>query len=195
MAAEARKLGLQYSEKDTFGMLEEPFLLFRRTRRSYGDVDNVLFGTWHGFEVRVFDYEYMIRENNWRRLSGAVIAIPAAGRHSRSAPRPWSPPREINWPFPGSIRIGDVQPRVRRAVRRPGVRERIDRRQDDGVAARPRAPRASRSPGAGSSGIEFRSSRGRSTPCSRCSSPSSTGSLAPCARFTPRRSRPGRRVR
>ena len=76
MEAEARKLGLRYSEKDAFEMLEEPFLLFRRTRRSYGDVDNVLFGTWHGFEVRVFDYEYMISENNWRRLSGAAIAIP-----------------------------------------------------------------------------------------------------------------------
>ncbi len=76
MQAEARRLGLRYSEKDTFGLLDEHFLLFRRTRRSYGEVDNVLFGTWHGFEVRVFDYEYMISENNWRKLSAAVIAIP-----------------------------------------------------------------------------------------------------------------------
>jgi hypothetical protein len=75
MQAEARRLGLQYAEKDAFGLLDEPFLLFRRTRSSYGEVDNVLFGTWHGFEVKVFDYEYMISENNWRRLSGAVIAI------------------------------------------------------------------------------------------------------------------------
>lgn len=76
MEAEARKLGLRYSEKDSFGLLDEPFLLFRRTRSAYGEVGNVLFGSWHGFEVKVFDYEYMISENNWRRLSGAVIAIP-----------------------------------------------------------------------------------------------------------------------
>ncbi len=74
MTAEARKLGLRYSGKDTFGIVDESFLLFRRTRSSYGEVDNVLFGTWHGYEVRVFDYEYMISENNWRRLTGAVIA-------------------------------------------------------------------------------------------------------------------------
>lgn len=74
MTAEARKLGLRYSEKDKFGLLDESFLLFRRTRSSYGEVDNVLFGTWHGYEVRVFDYEYMISENNWRRLTGAVIS-------------------------------------------------------------------------------------------------------------------------
>jgi hypothetical protein len=76
MEAEARRLGLRYSDKDTFGLLDEPFLLFRRTRSSYGEIENVLFGTWHGFDVRVFDYEYMINEDNWRRLSGAVIAIP-----------------------------------------------------------------------------------------------------------------------
>jgi hypothetical protein len=74
MEAEARKLGLRYSEKDSFGLLNEPFLLFRRTRSSYGEVDNVLSGTWHGYEVRVFDYEYMISKNNWRRLSAAMIA-------------------------------------------------------------------------------------------------------------------------
>jgi len=74
MTAEASKLGLRRSEKDTFGLLDESFLLFRRTRSSYGEVDNVLFGTWHGYEVRVFDYEYMISENNWRRLTGAVIS-------------------------------------------------------------------------------------------------------------------------
>jgi hypothetical protein len=86
MQAEARKLGLQYSEKDTSRLLDEPFLLFRRTRASYGEIDNVLFGTWHGFEVWVFDYEYMISKNNWRRLSGAVIAI--AGGWPTLAVRP-----------------------------------------------------------------------------------------------------------
>jgi hypothetical protein len=73
---EARRLGLRFSAKDDAALLDEPFALFRRTRRRYGELTNVLWGPWHGLEVRVFDYEYMISENNWRHLSCAVAAIP-----------------------------------------------------------------------------------------------------------------------
>jgi hypothetical protein len=48
--------GLDYSLDDPFATLEEPFSLFRR-----GDgrgVENVLWGFWHGTEVRAFDYWY-----------------------------------------------------------------------------------------------------------------------------------------
>jgi hypothetical protein len=74
--AEARRLGLRYSAKDPFAILDHPFALFRRTKRSYGGVDNVLFGTWRGLEVRAFDYEYSINEDDIRYLSCVVTAIP-----------------------------------------------------------------------------------------------------------------------
>jgi hypothetical protein len=74
--AEARRLGLRYSAKDPFAILDHPFALFRRTRRRYGGVDNVMWGTWRGLEIRVFDYEYSINEDDIRYLSCVVAAIP-----------------------------------------------------------------------------------------------------------------------
>lgn len=76
VGAEARRLGLRYSAKDPFAILDHPFSLFRRTRGSYGGVDNVMWGTWRGLEVRVFDYEYSIYEDDIRYLSCVVAAIP-----------------------------------------------------------------------------------------------------------------------
>jgi hypothetical protein len=73
--AEARRLGLRYAAKDPFAVLDHPFALFRRTRRRYGGVDNVLWGMWRGLEVRVFDYEYSINDDDVRYLSCAVAAF------------------------------------------------------------------------------------------------------------------------
>ena len=76
MQDEAERLGLRYAEGDPFGTLDEPFALFRRTARSYGVLDNVLWGTWRGLEVRAFDYAYPGSEHHVRRLSCAAAAIP-----------------------------------------------------------------------------------------------------------------------
>jgi hypothetical protein len=56
LAAAAVQLGLQFSADDRFGTLSEPFQLFRR-----GDgqgVENVMWGTWQGMELRQFDFWY-----------------------------------------------------------------------------------------------------------------------------------------
>lgn len=74
--AEARRLGLTYSARDPFAIISNPFALFRRTRRRYGGVDNVMSGTWRGLEVRVFDYEYSINDDDVRYLSCVVATIP-----------------------------------------------------------------------------------------------------------------------
>jgi hypothetical protein len=74
--AEARRLGLTYSATDPFAVMSHPFALFRRTRRSYGGVDNVMWGAWRGLEVRAFDYEYTVNEDDTRELSCVVAAIP-----------------------------------------------------------------------------------------------------------------------
>lgn len=73
---EAERLGLRYLAKDPFAMVSYPFALFRRTRRRYGGVDNVIWGTWRELEVRVFDYEYSINDDDIRYLSCVVAAIP-----------------------------------------------------------------------------------------------------------------------
>lgn len=56
LGALAHGHGLDFSIDDPFGTLGEPFDLLRR-----GDgrgVENVLWGTWEGLEVRAFDYWY-----------------------------------------------------------------------------------------------------------------------------------------
>jgi hypothetical protein len=56
MGALATNQGLDFSIDDPFGTLGEPFTLLER-----GDgrgVENVMWGTWHGLEVRAFDYWY-----------------------------------------------------------------------------------------------------------------------------------------
>lgn len=52
----AYQLGLGFSEYDSEGLVGMPFVLF-----SKGDgrgVENVMFGTWQGLELREFDYWY-----------------------------------------------------------------------------------------------------------------------------------------
>jgi len=74
--AEARRLGLRYSAKDPFGLLDEPFALMRWSQRSYGRLDNVLWGTWRRLQVRAFEYEYSAGEDDRRTFSCAMVAIP-----------------------------------------------------------------------------------------------------------------------
>jgi hypothetical protein len=76
MEAEARRLRVRFSAEDRFGLLDQSFQLFRSTRRSYGEIKNVLSGSWHDLEVRVFDHSYSVSENERRLLSCAQIAIP-----------------------------------------------------------------------------------------------------------------------
>src|SRR5204863_2332222 len=52
----ARQQGLTYTQDDIYGLLGEPFALFE-----HGDgrgIENVIGGTWHGVDVRVFDFWY-----------------------------------------------------------------------------------------------------------------------------------------
>jgi hypothetical protein len=76
MEAEARRLRMRFSAEDRFGLLDQSFQLFRSTRRSYGEIENVLSGAWHDLEVRAFDHSYSVSENERRVLSCAQIAIP-----------------------------------------------------------------------------------------------------------------------
>lgn len=76
MEAEARRLRMRFSAEDRFGLLDQPFQLFRSTRRSYAEIENVIAGSWHDLEVRSFDHSYSVSENERRLLSCAQIAIP-----------------------------------------------------------------------------------------------------------------------
>jgi hypothetical protein len=76
MVAEARRLGLAFSERDPFHLLQMPFALLRRSRMTFREIDNVLWGRWGDLEVRVFDYAYQESEDEWRRFTGAVAAVP-----------------------------------------------------------------------------------------------------------------------
>ena len=76
MRAEARRLHLRYSTRDPFALLDEPFSLFRWTELSSGEVENVLWGSWRHLEVRAFDYMYARSENDERRFSCVLAAIP-----------------------------------------------------------------------------------------------------------------------
>lgn len=73
---EARRLGLRFSAKDPFDLLDEPFALMRWSQRSYGKLDNLVWGTWHGLQVRAFEYEFSVSEDDRRMLSCAMVAIP-----------------------------------------------------------------------------------------------------------------------
>jgi hypothetical protein len=75
MAAEARRLGLAFSGKDPFDVLKMPFALIRRSRRTFREVENVLWGHWRDLEVRTFDYAYQESEDEWRRFTGAMAAV------------------------------------------------------------------------------------------------------------------------
>lgn len=74
--AEALRLGVRFSARDPFGLLDEPFALWRWSQRSYGRLDNVLWGTWRGLQVRAFEYQYDTSGRDPRAFSCAMVAIP-----------------------------------------------------------------------------------------------------------------------
>jgi hypothetical protein len=55
--AAARELGLRFSAADVFDLIDLPFALFDRPASVRG-LENVMYGTWRGLEVRLFDYWY-----------------------------------------------------------------------------------------------------------------------------------------
>jgi len=75
MAAEARRLGLAFSAKDPFDVLGISFALIRRSRHTFREAENVLWGRRGDLEVRVFDYAYQESEDEWRRFTGAMAAV------------------------------------------------------------------------------------------------------------------------
>lgn len=76
----ARTLGLRFSARDTFGLIELPFPLFGRLATVRG-LENVMFGTWHGIDVKVFDYWYARSSNpalnDFERFSCVITPLPA----------------------------------------------------------------------------------------------------------------------
>ena len=83
-ATMARQLGLSYSAEDPLGTLAEPFSLFEK-----GDgrgVENVMWGTWQGIDLRAFDYWYYeestdgkgSRSRTYYRFDCSIVPIDAA---------------------------------------------------------------------------------------------------------------------
>jgi hypothetical protein len=83
MAAIAAHQGLDFSVHDPFGTLQEPFSLLGK-----GDgrgVENVMWGFWHGLEVRAFDYWYYEestdsngrRSKSYHRFDCALVLVDA----------------------------------------------------------------------------------------------------------------------
>jgi hypothetical protein len=81
----ARTYGFQYSHHDPFGLVNLPFRLF--TLGEKRKVDNVLWGTWQGHPVKVFDYIYFAEgrtpvslwwkhRTTFRRFSCAMVEAP-----------------------------------------------------------------------------------------------------------------------
>jgi hypothetical protein len=86
-AVMAAQLGLQYSPADPFGILSEPFALFEK-----GDgrgVENVMWGSWQGIELRGFDYWYYEESNDskggrsrsYSRFDCAIVPVDATCVH------------------------------------------------------------------------------------------------------------------
>jgi len=67
---------MRFTAEDRFGLLDQPFQLFRSTRPFYGEVENVVSGSWHDLEVRSFDHSYSVSDDERRLLSCVQIAIP-----------------------------------------------------------------------------------------------------------------------
>jgi hypothetical protein len=81
----ANTYGFRYSPHDPFGLVNLPFRLFAKGDRR--KVENVLWGTWKGTPVKVFDYMYFEEVRNpalgwwkhraaFRPLSCAMVEIP-----------------------------------------------------------------------------------------------------------------------
>lgn len=56
--AAAHELGLRFSAADAFGLIDLPFALFNRPASVRG-LENVMYGTWRGLDVKLFDYWYV----------------------------------------------------------------------------------------------------------------------------------------
>ena len=80
----ATQLGLVFAAEDPFGIVDLPFRLFQR-----GDgrgVENVLYGTWQGLDIRAFDYWYYDESTDakghtsrsYRRFDCAMLGVDAA---------------------------------------------------------------------------------------------------------------------
>jgi hypothetical protein len=84
LANAAKQLGLQYAQDDPLGTLGLPFALL--TKGDGRGVENVMWGSWQGLDVREFDYWYYeeSRDSEGRtsrsyyRFSCAVTEIAAA---------------------------------------------------------------------------------------------------------------------
>jgi len=77
--AEANALGLQRSPDDRFGLGGLPFQLLDRGGAE-ASVENVMWGTWRAFDVRLFEFRYRSAEDapgEARRFVCAVISIEA----------------------------------------------------------------------------------------------------------------------
>jgi hypothetical protein len=82
----AVQLGLAYTPEDPFGLLDLPFELLGR-----GDgrgIENLLYGSWNGMPVHVFDYWYYEETSNgkttsrtYSRFDVVVTAIDASCPH------------------------------------------------------------------------------------------------------------------
>jgi len=75
--AEARRLGLSFSRRDPFRVLDSdfhPFLHFGKLPGTQG-VENVVWGERNGREVRAFEY-WRPAEDDWIRYSCAMVRIP-----------------------------------------------------------------------------------------------------------------------
>ena len=83
LAVAAKQLGFQYSPSDPFGLLGLPFSLL--TRGDGRGVENVMWGTWQGMDLKEFDYWYYTESTDskghtsrsYSHFSCAVTEIPA----------------------------------------------------------------------------------------------------------------------
>jgi hypothetical protein len=77
----ADNLGLRFSAKDVFGLIDLPFPLFGRLASVRG-LENVMFGTWHGHEVKLCEYWYARSSDpsvdDVERYSCAITPLPAS---------------------------------------------------------------------------------------------------------------------
>jgi hypothetical protein len=73
---ESRALGFEAASGDPFGLLALPLQLLVRGGET-GAVRNVMWGTWHGLDVKLFDFSYRSedQERPDRRMSCALAAF------------------------------------------------------------------------------------------------------------------------
>src|SRR5262245_34279075 len=75
----AMQHGLDFSMLDTFGIETMPFALFRQGKGQ--KAENVLWGTYNGMDLKLFDYEFYVdsgRSRDYHRFTCAIMTVPAA---------------------------------------------------------------------------------------------------------------------